>query len=84
MTWKSVSLVFRRGTQEARALKGRRIRAVGPLFGIATIGLDGRQRAPVDIIGGTKGFVGYVLENALDAIRLCFSKKGLRLQTWTP
>jgi hypothetical protein len=74
MTWKNVSLVFGGGTQEARALKGKRIRVIGPLYGVPTIDLDGRPGAPINIAAGTEGFVGFVPESAFDTIRLCFSK----------
>lgn len=74
MTWKHASLVFRGGTREARALKGKKIRSITMLYGVSTIGSDGQSGIPTDIAIGAEGFVGFVPETALDEIRICFSK----------
>jgi len=82
MAWKNASLVFHGGTQEARSLQGKKIRAISPLQRISTVEIarpDGPRGPMVDIGAGTVGFVGFVPDNALDQIRLCFPKNGTQV-----
>jgi hypothetical protein len=79
VTWKNVSLIFRGGTQEARSLQRKKIRAISLLQRIPTVEItrpDGPRGPMIDIAAGTVGFVGYMPDNALDQIRLCFPKNG--------
>jgi hypothetical protein len=78
MVWKNTSTMFSGGTNEARALKGRRVRTIRAMKS-ATVHLTDptRQVGPlVNIPARAEGFVGYVPEYGLHLITIAFPKSG--------
>jgi len=80
MVWKNAATIFSGGTNEARALKGRRVRITETMRS-ATVHLTDptRQVGPlVNIPARTEGFVGYVPEYGLHLITIAFPKSATR------
>lgn len=65
MNWKPAGLTFHGGTEEARALTGRRVRVRQRVSALRFLGVEDPFGPPIDLETGKIGFVGHPVRDMI-------------------